>query len=117
AGGEGHPSGVFLRGFDAGVGQDIEYVVDGVPINEVSNAHNHVYADPLFVIPELVQRLRVTEGPFDPRQGDFAVAATAAYELGMAERGVVTSGSYGSFDTGRFLTMWGPPGHGPGTFV
>lgn len=117
AGGEGHPSGVFLRGFDAGVGQDIEYVVDGVPINEVSNAHNHGYADPLFVIPELVQRLRVTEGPFDPRQGDFAVAATAAYELGMAERGVVTSGSYGSFDTGRFLTMWGPPGHGPGTFV
>ncbi len=116
-GGEGHPSSFFLRGFDAGVGQDIEFKVAGVPINEVSNAHSHGFADTLFVIPEAVRRLRVTEGPFDARQGDFAVAGTADFDIGMERRGVVASGSYGRFDTGRALLMWGPEGFGPGTFV
>ena len=33
-GGEGHAEQVFLRGFDAREGQDIEFTVGGVPINE-----------------------------------------------------------------------------------
>src|SRR5687767_13525250 len=44
-GGEGHASAVFLRGFDAKEGQDIEFLVEGVPLNEVSNPHGHGYAD------------------------------------------------------------------------
>lgn len=116
-GGEGHPSAMFLRGFDAGAGQDIEMKVAGVPINEVSNPHNHGFADTLFIIPELVNRLRVKEGPFDPRQGDFAVAGSAEYDIAMERRGVVASGSYGRFDTGRALLMWGPEQAESGTFV
>jgi hypothetical protein len=106
-----------MRGFDAAEGQDIEFLVDGAPINEVSNPHGHGMADTHFLIPELVESLRVLEGPFDPRQGDFAVAGSAAFQPGLAMRGLQVQGSYGQFDTRRLLTLWGPHGAGPGTFV
>jgi hypothetical protein len=85
--GEGHADQVFLRGFDAKEGQDIEFSVGGVPINESGNLHGNGHADTHFIIPELVSSLRVVEGPFDPRQGNYAVAGSANYELGLAERG------------------------------
>jgi TonB family protein len=117
-GGEGHPSAIFLRGFSAAEGQDLEMSVGGIPLNEPSNAHGHGYADTHFVIPELVEELRVVEGPFDPRQGDFAVAGSVAYTLGLAGRGIVMQAGYGSFDTKRLLLLWGPGGGAPrGTFV
>lgn len=116
-GGEGHPSSIFLRGFSAAEGQDIEMSVAGIPLNEPSNAHGHGYADTHFIIPELVQELRVVEGPFDPSQSDFAVAGSVAYELGLPERGIVTQATYGSFDTKRFLLLWGPGDTPSGTFV
>jgi len=115
--GEGHASSISLRGFDAGEGQDLEIKVDGVPINEPSNAHAHGYADTHFVIPELVDRLRVTEGPFDPRQGDFAVAGSVDYVLGLQQRGVVLKAGYGSFATRRLLALWGPVGMSRSTFA
>ncbi|MEM9691093.1 MAG: TonB family protein [Myxococcota bacterium] len=116
-GGEGHPSSVFLRGFDAGEGQDIRFEVDGVLINESSNAHGHGYADTNFVIPELIRTLRVLEGPFDPRQGDFAVAGSANYNLGLEDRGVIVQGAYGSFNRRRLLALWGPGGTTERTFA
>ncbi len=54
-GGEAHAEQVFLRGFDAREGQDIEFSVDGVPINESGNLHGNGYADTHFIIPELVR--------------------------------------------------------------
>ncbi|MCU0685367.1 MAG: TonB-dependent receptor [Polyangiaceae bacterium] len=116
-GGEGHASAVFLRGFDAKEGQDVEFLLEGVPLNEVSNAHGHGYADTHFIIPELVQSLDVVEGPFDPRQGDFAVAGSANYHLGLPRRGVMARAGYGSFGTKRLLLLWGPGGAGAGTFA
>lgn len=115
--GEGHASTIFLRGFDAGEGQDIEMRVEGVPINEPSNAHAHGYADTHFIIPELVDRLRVIEGPFDPRQGDFAVAGSIDYRLGLEHRGVMARGAYGSFNIRRFVALWGPAGTSRRTFA
>lgn len=115
-GGEGHPEQIFLRGFDAREGQDIELTVDGVPINELGNLHGNGYADLHFIIPELVENLRVLEGPFDPRQGNFAVAGSADYQLGLAERGLVVRGTYGSYDTQRLVMLWGPPGETSRTF-
>ncbi len=83
---------MFLRGFNAEQGQDIEFTVNGVPINEVDNPDGHGYADTHFIIPELVRSLRVIEGPFDPHQGDFAVAGSADYELGVESRGIQAGG-------------------------
>ncbi|MEM9192658.1 MAG: TonB-dependent receptor [Myxococcota bacterium] len=115
--GEGHAPTVFLRGFDAGEGQDIELLVDGVPLNEPSNAHGHGYADSHFLIPELVSSIRVLEGPFDPRQGDFAVAGSAEYRLAAARRGITLGGSYGSFREARALLLWAPANAADETFV
>ena len=109
-GGEGHAEQVFLRGFDAREGQDIEFTVGGVPINESGNLHGNGYADAHFIIPELVERLRVVEGPFDPRQGNYAVAGSADYKLGLAQRGLTARYTGGSFGTQRALLLWGPPG-------
>lgn len=115
-GGEGHPDRIFLRGFDAREGQDIELSVDGVPINDSGNLHGNGFADLGFMIPELVENLRVLEGPLDPRQGNYAVAGSADYQLGLPGRGLTMKASHGSFDTTRVLGLWGPAGESSRTF-
>jgi iron complex outermembrane receptor protein len=115
-GGEGHAERVYLRGFDAREGQDIEFSVGGVPVNESANLHGAGFADLHFIIPELVRSLRVVEGPFDPRQGNYAVAGSADYELGLVERGVTLKYTYGTFNTHRAVALWGPAGESVHTF-
>jgi len=116
-GGEGHAEQVFMRGFDAGDGQDIEFTLGGMPINESGNLHGNGYADTHFIIPELVSSLRVVEGPFDPRQGNYAVAGSASYELGLAQRGFTAKFAAGSFGTQRLLLLWAPGGESRGTLA
>jgi iron complex outermembrane recepter protein len=116
-GGEGHAEQVFLRGFDAREGQDIEFSVDGIPINESGNLHGNGYSDTHFIIPELVLSLRIVEGPFDPRQGNYAVAGSAEYHLGLADRGMTAKFSVGNYGTYRLLLMYGPPHASDGTFA
>lgn len=116
-GGEGHADTIFIRGFDAGEGKDVEFRLNGVPLNEVSHAHGHGYADTYFIIPELVDSLRVTEGPYDPSQGDFGVAGTVEYQLGLKRRGLTASTSYGSFASRRLALVWGPPESSEANFV
>jgi iron complex outermembrane receptor protein len=116
-GGAGHADQVFLRGFDASAGQDIEFTVNGVPINQVDNPDAQGYADTHFIIPELVKELRVIEGPFDPHQGDFAVAGSAAYELAVPDRRLEFQLQYGSFNSKRVLALWAPPTEREGTFA
>ncbi|HEY6878093.1 MAG TPA: TonB family protein, partial [Polyangiales bacterium] len=101
---------LMLRGFDADHGQDIELTVDGVPVNQPSHIHGQGYADLGFVIPETVRSLRVVEGVYDPAQGDFAVAGSADFELGVEQRGARASSSYGAFHTFRELALWAPEG-------
>ena len=52
-----------------------------------SAIHGQGYADLGFVIGETVDSLHVTEGVYDPRQGDFAVAGSIDLELGSERRG------------------------------
>ena len=115
-GGEGHAEQVFLRGFDAREGQDIEFSVDGVPANDSGNLHGNGYADTHFILPELVVGLRVIEGPFSPSQGNYAVAGSAEYELGLETRGETVKATYGSWNTQRLLVLWGPKGESTHTF-
>jgi iron complex outermembrane recepter protein len=116
-GGEGHADSIFIRGFDAGEGKDVEFRVNGVPLNEVSHAHGHGYADTYFLIPELVDSLRVTEGPYDASQGDFGVAGTVEYRLALKRRGLMASASTGSFDARRLALVFGPEETSEDTFV
>ena len=117
AGGEGHAHETYMRGFASGEGQDIEFLVDGVPLNEVSNPHNHGYADLYFILPEVVQSVSVTEGAFDPEQGDFAFAGTAEYRLGVSERGAQVRYSLGLRNTQRVSALYAPPEEEDGTFA
>lgn len=107
-----------LRGFDADHGQDLELRVGGLPINLPSHLHGQGYADLGFLISDVVHALRVSEGVYDPRQGDFAVAGSIDVELGVgeAERGTRVRSSYGSFDTFRQLVLWAPRGASEETF-
>jgi iron complex outermembrane receptor protein len=116
-GGQGHADQVFLRGFNLEQGQSMEFTVNGVPINDVDNPDGHGYADYHFIIPELVKNLRVIEGPFDPHQGDFAVAGSADFQLGVVERGVRLQGGLGNYGTKRALGIVAPPGEREGTFL
>ncbi len=107
-GGEGHAHETYIRGFASKEGQDIEYTVDGVPVNDVSNPHGHGYADLYFMPPEFVRSVKITSGPFDPSQGDFAFAGSANYQLGVDERGSRVSYGFGSFGTHRMLLSYAP---------
>jgi iron complex outermembrane receptor protein len=116
-GGSGHAEQVFLRGFDAHEGQDLEFTVDGVPINDAGNYHGNGYADTHFIIPELIHSVRVLEGPYAPQQGDFGVAGSADYQLGLDRRGITAEYTCGSFNTQRLLVLWGPNDASSGTFA
>ena len=117
-----HPEGeavaqrIYLRGFDAEHGQDVELKVAGIPMNQPSHIHGQGYADLNLVIPETVRSIRVIEGVYDPRQGDFAVAGTAEYDLGVEERRSRVKLSYGSFATKRVVAFWAPEGQAEETF-
>lgn len=108
--------GITLRGFDAEHGQDVEMLVDGVPLNQPSHLHGQGYADLDFLIPEVVREIRITEGVYDPRQGDFATAGTIDFSLGVEERGVHSLTSFGSFDTLRQALIYAPVNERPDTF-
>jgi len=100
-----------LRGFDAEHGQDIEFRVGGLPINMPSHIHGQGYSDLGFLIGDTVRELRVTEGVYDPRQGDFAVAGSLDLALGVVEgeRGVRVRSGYGKWNTFKQLVLWAPP--------
>lgn len=118
--GEGDAVGhhLMLRGFDAEHGQDIELTVEGVPLNIPSHLHGQGYADLGFILPEVVRAMRVTEGVYAPSQGDFAVAGSVDFRLGVRERdrGISSRTTYGSFHTLRQLALFAPRGMDEGTF-
>ena len=107
-GGGGDPEQIFLRGFDAREGQDLDVTLEGIPVNDVGNPHGHGLVDLHFVIPEAVSTMTVVEGPFDPAQGDFAVAGSARFDLGLAEPGPLAKGEAGSFGARRVLLGYRP---------
>ena len=114
-GSEGKAHQFFLRGFDAIHGADLELTVEGVPVNEWSNIHAQGYIDLGFVIPEVVESVEVTKGPFTLGQGAFAMAGSADYQLGVSDgdRGVRTTYTAGSTNRHRGLVTYSP-GDGDG---
>lgn len=106
--GEGKAQQLFLRGFDAVHGQDVELNVAGLPVNEVSHLHALGYADLNWLIPSVVREVKVTEGSGRAWQGDFAVAGTVRYELGLDEPGLVLSAGAGRFNRYRLFAGFRP---------
>jgi TonB family protein len=100
--GGGKANQYFLRGFDADHGTDLALSIDGVPINLVSHAHGQGFADTNFIIPEVVERVEITKGPYFASQGDFATAGAVnmvsrdAFEHSSAAAGFVVSPGHGA---------------------
>jgi len=72
--GGGKADEYFFRGFDADHGTDLAIFLDGIPVNLPNNAHGQGYADIHWLIPEIVDRIEVTKGPYFVQYGDFATA-------------------------------------------
>jgi outer membrane receptor protein involved in Fe transport len=106
--GGGKANQYFLRGFDADHGTDVALFVDGVPVNLVSHAHGQGYADLNWIIPELIERVEVSKGPYFAQFGDFATAgAINLVTRKHFEKSQVTLGG-GSFNTWRGLLVASP---------
>ncbi len=99
--GGGKANQYFLRGFDSDHGTDLALSIDGVPINMVSHAHGQGYSDTNFIIPEVVERVEVTKGPYFAAQGDFATSGA----VNLVSRQSFAQSSFG-------LGVGGSPGHG-----
>ena len=115
--GAGHAEQIFLRGFNAEHGQAIAFSIDGLPLNEVNHPDGHGYADLHPLIPEVVRAMHLIEGPFSPQQGDFAIAGSVDFELGVPHRGLRFDLTQGSFATQRLLARWAPPSARVATFA
>lgn len=72
--GGGKADQLFLRGFDSDHGTDVAIYLDGVPVNLPSHSHGQGYADLHFLIPEALQAVEITKGPYFADKGDFDTA-------------------------------------------
>ncbi|MFZ5891833.1 MAG: TonB-dependent receptor [Myxococcota bacterium] len=114
---EGLGNDVYLRGFDLEHGSGIEMKLGPLPINIPTHVRGQGYADVDFIIPEVVESVRVLEGCYDPRQNDSAIVGSAYFQLGVPERGTQLKASYGSFGQRRVLAIAAPRGLRNDTFV
>jgi iron complex outermembrane recepter protein len=118
-GSEGKGQQIFLRGFDAAHGADVEVLVGGIPINELSNIHGQGYVDLNFVIPEVVRQISASKGPFQLNQGNFANAGTIRFDLGVdaPNRGTRIGYEFGSTLRNRGVVVHAPKNLRRETFV
>lgn len=87
--GGGKAEQIFLRGFDCDHGTDVQVSVDGLPVNMVSHAHGHGYADAHFIIPETINNIDFGAGPYYTQHGNLNTA------------GFVNFSTYNSIDKSR----------------
>ncbi|MBA3827471.1 MAG: TonB-dependent receptor [Taibaiella sp.] len=100
--GGGKAEQMFLRGFDADHGTDVNVSVDGMPVNMVSHAHGQGFADTHFIIPESVQLLDFGKGPYQIDKGNLATAGWVAFKTkNTLDKSFVKvdGGTYGYFRT------------------
>lgn len=103
--GGGKAEQIFLRGFDADHGTDVNVSVDGLPVNLVSQAHGQGYADLHFVIPETIAGYDFGKGPYYANNGDFCTAGYVSYNtINVLDRNMVKVEG-GQFSTARTVAM------------
>ena len=103
--GGGKAEQIFLRGFDADHGTDVNVSVDGMPVNMVTHAHGQGYADLHFLIPETVSNYDFGKGPYYTDKGDFTTAGYVAYNTKPVLDHDMVKVEVGQFNTFRMLAM------------
>jgi outer membrane receptor protein involved in Fe transport len=129
--GEGKANQYLLRGFNLDHGTDFASFVDDMPVNRPTNAHGQGYSDQNFLMPEIVQGLDFTKGPFYAAIGDFGAVGSAHVRLtdDLANQIEASAGTLGddnlfaggtyhigdkdrvwaAFDVGHVDGPWDPP--------
>jgi hypothetical protein len=107
--GEGKANQYFLRGFNLDHGTDLAITVDGMPVNMPTHGHGQGYADINFLIPELIQAMRIRKGPYFADEGDFSSAGALYIDyIDKLNPGLVQA-TGGMFGYGRALTVKSVP--------
>ncbi len=114
--GEGKANQYFLRGFNLDHGTDIAIFIDGMPANMRTHGHGQGYADINFLIPELIQSMRVRKGPYFADEGDFASAGAVHIDYVDKLPRNLAQVSIGSFGYRRGLVI-GSQKLGEGTML
>lgn len=99
--GGGKAEQIFIRGFDADHGTDLNVSVDGMPVNMVSHIHGQGYADLHFLIPETVSAFDYGKGPCYTGYGDLNTAGYLSYTTKDALDKSMVSIEGGQFNTFR----------------
>ncbi len=87
--GEGKANQYFLRGVNLDHGTDLRITVDGMDVNERTNAHGQGYSDLNFMIPELISSIQYKKGPYYADEGDFSsVGAIDIHYVDTLEQGM-----------------------------
>ena len=95
---------IFLRGFDADHGTDVNVSVDDMPLNLVSQIHGQGFSDLHFLIPELVTGYEFGKGPYYAERGDFTTAGYVGFHSAdVLDRSTIKLEG-GQFQTGRIMT-------------
>lgn len=89
-----------LRGFDLDHGTDFASFVDGMPVNQGTNLHGQGYSDQSYVMPEIVDHLDYTKGPYYAANGDFSAVGSARLHLvgSLPNQISVSAGTLGDND-------------------
>jgi len=103
--GGGKAEQIFLRGFDADHGTDIAISVDGMPVNLVSHAHGHGWADLHFIIPETIGGYEFGKGPYYANKGDLETAGYVSYNTLNNLNGSMVKLEVGHFNSSRAVAM------------
>jgi hypothetical protein len=96
---------IFLRGFDADHGTDVNVSVDGMPLNLVSHAHGQGFADLHYLIPELVKSYDFGKGPYYCEHGDFTTAGYVGFHTYDVLKKNMVKLEGGQYNTGRAMAM------------
>ncbi len=79
--GDGKANQMFLRGFNLDHGTDFQTRIESMPLNLVTHAHGQGYSDLNLLIPELVDHVSYSLGPYYAELGDFGSAGGATLQL------------------------------------
>jgi hypothetical protein len=103
--GGGKAEQIFLRGVDNDHGTDINIQADGMPVNMVSHAHGQGYADSHFIIPETIEQVVFTKGPYNTERGDGAITGNLEFLTTNRIKNNVIKVEGGQYQTYRAVAM------------
>lgn len=105
--GEGKANQYFLRGFNLDHGTDMATFIDGMPVNNRTHAHGQGYTDINFIIPEMIESLNYSKGPYYGKEGDFANAGAVRLHSKSGMKNSLIKVGLGQFGYQRLLLAGG----------